>query len=172
MRFFAVFQFWVPITFLSCFQNVTATGSLTGVSSTKTCTNGSDTADIVWTAPATGTGPTANGAGKITISEEARRTARPANVTKSVSKIREAPLPEIQRRHRLKTLLWNELKTPENRNGEKLSKKRTYLTHFCRSFSFEIIACKKLKISSLPYIYLYGTQQSSYFYKITISNYK
>lgn len=104
VRFFLLFQIWAPITLLSYFQNVTATGSLTGVSSTKTCTTEPDTADTVWTAPATGTGPTANGAGRITISEEARRTARPANATKSVGKIREAPVPETQRLKRWKTI--------------------------------------------------------------------
>lgn len=122
-------------------------GSLTGVSSTKTCTNGPDTADTVWTAPATGTGPTANGAGRITISDEARRTAHPANATKSVSKIRDAPGPATQLRRHLETVLWNELKTPTNRKGEKWSKrKKTYLINSCRRVLFEFIAFKKRMI--------------------------
>lgn len=66
-------------------QNAIATGSLTDASSTKTCTTGPDTADTVWTAPATGTGRTANGVGITTTRGRATRTVRRANATKSVS---------------------------------------------------------------------------------------
>lgn len=66
-------------------QNATVMDSRTGVSLTKTCTIGPDTADIVWIALGIGTVPTANDAVKTITSGKETRTVHRASATKSVS---------------------------------------------------------------------------------------